>query len=323
MFTGRFWTTPRCISAAGVSESYPQMAMNNNEICYVFTRGYESPYTLASNHFSTEISEVFTGTIKQDVIWNEDTYVLGGVWVDGDATLTIHSGTAVYFLPSYSKPRGYMRRAPLSVSGVLLAQGTKTQRITFASSRIAPNPGDWSTIKLRNPNAISILDYCQIENGQGVFIDAASPQIEHCSISNNLGTGLLIQNSSALIKKSIICNNTQSGMLILGVGSPYIYGNEIFNNKHGIEADAMVLVVDNPDIDSNYIHHNDLDGIHSNLMNTIIRRNTIQANGGNGIRYVDCEAEIWGNTITFNENCGIFCNAALIPIPLSPRTNRS
>jgi hypothetical protein len=314
-FNGRTWTTPECITKPEASESHPQVATRSNELCCAFTRGDENPYILASRCFATEIKEVFSGIIEQDITWDEDRYILGGAWINGDAAVTIDPGVNVYFLPSYTKPRGYLRRAPFEVAGMLVAEGLETDSITFTSSKMNGEPGDWNYLKLNNPNKNSVLSYCRIQFGEGIFIDGATPFVERCNIRNNLGRGILVQNCSATISKSIISDNTQAGIMILGIGSPYIYGNEIFNNRYGIEADAMVLVVDNPDIDSNYIHDNDLDGIQSNMMNLVVRRNKIEGNGENGIRYIECEAEITANSIIGNMQNGIYCQGSPIPVP--------
>jgi parallel beta-helix repeat protein len=319
-FNRRGWTIPRCLTEGEVNEMYPQMLVKNNELFYVFTQGDEYPYLIKSNHTSAKVKDVFTGIIEMDTVWGEDRSILGGVWIEREATLRIKPGVNIYFLPTYNKPRGSFNPAILFVSGVLSASGTETNPITFTSSKLSPQPGDWGYIKFTNKDDISTLFHCTVEYGSGLFINGSNPLIESSIIRKHSGGGILIQGASPVIRKSKISKNSTSGIFVVSSGSPLIYGNEIYKNGYGVDAEGMIGIVDNPDIDSNYIHDNTEDGIRTHLLNAIVTRNMIESNGGNGLTYIDCEVEVEGDTITRNQGIGISCRSSIIPIPPSGRS---
>ncbi len=289
-------------------------------IYYTFTEGKESPYIITSNHIQTKVKDVFTGEIKNDITWNDDKFILGGVWIDGGVELQIEPGISIYFLPTYNKPHGSFNPAILLISGVLSAFGTEANPVTFTSSKSLPEPGDWGFMKFTNQDDVSTLAYCIVEYGSGLFINGSNPVIEYSSIRNHLSSGILIQNASPVIKKSVISENSISGIFVVSSGSPLIYGNEIYKNSYGIDAEGMIGIIDNPDIDSNYIHDNTEDGIRTYLMNATVTRNRIESNGGNGLTYIDCEVEVEGDTITGNQGIGINCRSSVIPMPSSGRS---
>lgn len=141
--------------------------------------------------------------------------VLPGLNVNHGATLTIDPGAVVKFAPS----------TRLSVSGKLYAAGTLAAPILFTCSSASPGPACWTGIEfLTGSDPTSILSYATVTNaGDGyrnanIYIYAASPIIDHVTISNSGSSGIYTTQNGA----PVIHNCTFVGNLVAGMtnGSP-------------------------------------------------------------------------------------------------------
>ena len=143
-----------------------------------------------------------------------------GVIVDSGITLTIEPGVEVRFDGNCS----------LTIDGTLIARGTSLNPIVFTA-----NTQYWAYIHFRdgstdavydvNGNYISgsILQYCTVEyagqtavtkNG-ALRLEKAHPYIDHCTLKNNMTTGICAWNLTGTLK---ITNSTISHNLAAASG---------------------------------------------------------------------------------------------------------
>jgi hypothetical protein len=188
------------------------------------------------------------GPIISDTTWilEKSPYVVtSNVQVLTDVELTIEPGVVIKFQPGKL----------LQIDGTLIASGNATNSITFTSNQIAPEPGDWVNIKFTDSSkdavfdstgnyiSGSILRYCIIEFGgdsaAAIETKNASPLIDHCTVRNNKGTGIL--GSGTESTPIVISNNS-----VVGNGWLFEFG---FFSGGGINASHAKLI-------GNYVNGN-------------------------------------------------------------------
>jgi hypothetical protein len=156
--------------------------------------GLMTSLTFALNH---------SGTISSNEAWfvSDNPHVITGNLIIADGvTLLIQPGCQIYFNGNYR----------FEVQGVLSANGTSQNPILFTSNSANPAKGDWRFIYFNQPDAGSIMNYCDVSYGGSV---AARGMINFRNASN----GLIISN----------CNLSYSGS----------YGIEYRNNA----ADPQII----------------------------------------------------------------------------------
>ena len=94
--------------------------------------------SLAEDSGPLEIPE---GKISDDAVWSGEYIVTGLVSVEAGATLTVMPGSRVTF-------RG--KEARLMVSGVLVAEGSEEELITFTGGPRSVEEGKWGGIMLQS-----------------------------------------------------------------------------------------------------------------------------------------------------------------------------
>ena len=142
-------------------------------------------------------------TLLSNTIWtkaNSPYLLTGDLTVDSGVSLIIDPGVTVLFLAnSDSTSSGnYNQDSELIINGNLVARGTSTERITFASSSASPAAGDWGEIRL---------------NGMGVNFEYVD--IKHANRGINAqnqadGDTLRIANSRFTLNNNALYHNTQS-----------------------------------------------------------------------------------------------------------------
>ena len=154
-----------------------------------------------------------------------DPYVLiHNLIVDVGETLTIDPGVEIRFDGFYS----------LIAKGILNAQGTAANMITFTSNSLTPAPGDWNRIYTNNSNSQIAFAHIRYAN-VGIFSDYSNMSISNSTIENNV-TGIHIKGAStATIAQNDIINNMQTGIVLQAgypssIPQPNIHFNSIFNN---------------------------------------------------------------------------------------------
>ncbi len=138
--------------------------------------------------------------------------ILDGLLVAPNVSLTIQKGTRVHLHAD----------APFLVDGTLIANGTKTDSITFQGDRLDKGyrdlPASWPGIFFRNSSTANTLRYTIIKNAyQGIVAAKATGSfpklsLSECVIDNVYDAGLTGINSSI---KAVNCLISNCGLNIL------------------------------------------------------------------------------------------------------------
>lgn len=220
-----------------------------------------------------------SGIISSNTTWtlaNSPYIVTGNIILNNGYTLTIQPGVTVRFNSGLS----------MQIDGMLLAQGTNSDSITFTSNTV-DTAGAWGYIYFSDvstdavfQNNIygnyisgSILEYCKIQYAGGANIsyngalrlDGAHPFINYCTISYNKASGINANNltDSLKITNSVISHNispnTGGGIFIAGFAIVLIDGNtiaynvvtDIFGFGGGISSAYGAIIISNNKIFEN------------------------------------------------------------------------
>lgn len=217
----------------------------------------------------TPVAGFVSGTWKSD---SNPYIVMSNIGVAEDEVLSIKSGVEVKF----EKETG------LVVYGILLAQGTDSDSITFTSNEVYPNSGDWSSIYCTSdasyPSVIqfSIIEFAGYENDQfNAGIISWNVSLENNLITSNKGSGIFCRGNINISENHITGND--NGIRVYQA-SPQIIKNTIMNNGSGVS-----LGFSGATLKENIIIDNSGDGISSSISDPIITNNVIKQNGADGI----------------------------------------
>jgi hypothetical protein len=181
-----------------------------------------------------------SGVINKDTTWSGTVNVLGDVTVPEGITLTVEPGTIVRFAARWDKESsGNPVLTEFVIKGALIAKGTADKMITFTSELTEnPVPGDWSGIGFSNPNMDSIIDYCVIEYGGGIW--GSTPDVTNSIIRKSSGNGIYLTRDKSKIIGNTITDNG-AGMYICVNGPTIIDRNKIIRNGRGIGIHACCM----------------------------------------------------------------------------------
>jgi len=135
------------------------------------------------------LTSLKSGIITSNEDWSDLVVVTGDVTIPSDVTVTIEPGTSVRSLADFDAEASGAdpSRCELIVQGTLIAEGTASQPIVFASARDVPQLGDWYGIRFLSSSEDSacVLKNCQIYYAHmGVYCDSASPEISTNEITS-------------------------------------------------------------------------------------------------------------------------------------------
>jgi hypothetical protein len=147
--------------------------------------------------------------ISGNTIWSNDLpyVILGNLYVDTTASLTIDPGCKIYFHAN----------AEMIVDGQLQAIGTKNNEVQFNGDRLDEPyknlPGSWPGIYFRNTSKNNQLVFAIIKNAnRGITAEGLSTNnnpkllLQQTIIDNALDAGLMCMNSSVLANNNLISN---------------------------------------------------------------------------------------------------------------------
>jgi len=183
------------------------------------------------------------GTIEANEIWlakdihivDDDVTILG-------CTVTIQPGTTILMDKGVS--------ITVSSSGsyaTLIAKGTVDSLITFKSSSVSPQKGDWDWIMFKSGAVDCILEYCDIKDGGGNsswgMIDVegnALISVKNCILSNfdNFGVEAEDDNGFVEFTNNTLTKTNGNIMNILGKHIHTIGKGNIFN----VDANSGIVV---------------------------------------------------------------------------------
>lgn len=158
--------------------------------------------------------------------------VLGDIlmaWYANHARLTVQPGVTMLFDPGVKIQLGY----PSSYGGDLWAEGKADSIITFKPYNNAA--GGWAGIYFTDWNdnwgGTSLLKYCAVEKGDLFNLKCESsgqPTLDHCTLAQSTGDGLIINSSNLTIKNSNFTYNTGNGIYLTGTGTATLGDSDAF-----------------------------------------------------------------------------------------------
>lgn len=182
------------------------------------------------------------GTVSATRTWEGYTYhILGNLNVgnyygNSPSTWTLMPGATLMFAEGTRLYTGSS-----SYAGMLIAEGTADQPITFTS--LNGQPGGWDGVYFDAyadyNGRQSSLKHCIVENGSEYNLrmyETSQPSIESCTFQNSNGFGLWFDYySSPEIRKSTIKDNASYGIYLTSYSYPTVGGtpekaNSIYNN---------------------------------------------------------------------------------------------
>lgn len=252
-----------------------------------------------------EVSGTVSGTWVNSVTY----LVKGDLVVPFDSTLIIQPGATIKFDGFYG----------LSVVGILDAQGTASNPISFLSNKITTGPSDWKYIKIQSIlSKVSKIKYCKIEcAADGIVVNLCNPIVTNNEISRFVSQGISLYCSYSDVKYNKIHTfyNGAYGISISGysIANPTppttVQCNEIYNAGGSSNTSSVVGIncVTEAVVKDNECHSISGSGISAEnglLMNNIVY------NCGIGISFTGDSSEAVNNTI-YNSNVGIQLNGSV------------
>lgn len=208
-------------------------------------------------------NQVITG----NVVWTKTLpyVIVGSLRVDTTATLTIQQGTRVYLHAD----------APFLVDGTLIANGVKTDSITFTGDRLDAGykdlPASWPGIYFRGKSKDNVCKYAIVKNAyQAIVVQSpsinANPKLimRQCIIDNAYDAGVLCVNTSMQMDNSLISNCGAN--IAIAYGGDYNFTHctaSSFSNNY-ISHKNAVLQVNNYALQGGTIVTNNLNAIFRN-----------------------------------------------------------
>ncbi|NQT83582.1 PKD domain-containing protein [bacterium] len=183
--------------------------------------------------FLLPLGAVATTTVDDNIVadatWSEASspyLITGSREVRSGATLTIEPGVTVRFA---NWPHS------LIVNGVLIAEGTEGQPITFTSDETVKQKGQWKSLRFETvESGASRLKHCIIEAGGAQQViwsllgmircsNGANPQISHCVIRESFSYGIGLENASPVLTNNFISNCDPDAVILENIESGSSY----------------------------------------------------------------------------------------------------
>ena len=237
-----------CASSGNNGASFWQR--QDNVSSYTFNTSVRPLYITISKHNYVPYSVVTGGNFTSNEYWLSNLKILGNVKVNAGVTLTVNPGAVVKFNPSTS----------LTVNGVLNANGTPTNKVTFTSVS-GTTAGSWGSIILSGSSASSsTLNNLTIRYGTDIqFLNSANATLQN-SLIEKCTRGVYIDHAQPRIVNNTIYEVQQSGVVCNGgdyspcIGNNVITktsSNPLYMNYQGIQVGNYVF---------GFLFHNDIKG---------------------------------------------------------------
>jgi parallel beta-helix repeat protein len=158
-------------------------------------------------------------------------YIVDTDWlIDTNRTVTIDPGTTIMF-------KGLVW---VDVPGRIIARGTADNPVTFTSSKLDPDYGQWRGFKLRTVNAgeQSVFEHC-------VFSYGAYYDTDTTKVDTKLYKGMLcVNNCSPTIERCVVYYNQNNAVYMTGANAAPRVRYNIFtkNDAMAVRADTTVNV---------------------------------------------------------------------------------
>ncbi len=178
------------------------------EEIYVSTDGWFRNISIAAGEGRLfELRPIFTG----NEVWADTVNVSSTITVPSGKILTIDPGVALYFAAG----------TKLTINGLLLAEGTSSDKITFTSVKSPPARSDWQGLYFSSSGRDDRLSYCDIKYAKwGIECASSSPTIDHCTV-RICERGLYLRSSSTpTVSNSYFCKNLHGAYVYACYSTP-------------------------------------------------------------------------------------------------------
>jgi len=144
--------------------------------------------------------------IKSDSVWSGSVTVNGKIQVLSGVTLTIRPGTQVRFAVATARTDTAEDRIFVQPGGTLIARGTESQPIVFASA----TPGlKWYGIELHSGHDQDVFAHCRIRDSvNGIACVSSSPTVEDCVFEDNRQGVSLWRQAKPVLRRCRLLRNT-------------------------------------------------------------------------------------------------------------------
>lgn len=241
------------------------------------------------------------GTIGNET-WSGTVNVTSDATVRRGATLTIEPGTIIRVSPADNSqgfdtgfpstevlPDGFndndttrlkeYDKTRISISGKIIALGTKEKPIIFTSAAESPKIADWAQLNLDEGSRLDhvIVEYLRTPSANGDDIEITNSIFRH-----TMWGGISLADKSSRIINNTIYDCGHEGLDVHG-GEPYIEGNFIYECNTGI-----VVITDNLEV----VPGHRFEG----RSNPTVINNTL-LNNGHGIGLINSDGTYINNTV--------------------------
>ncbi len=205
-----------------------------------------------ANYIPNKNNKGEAAAITSNTTWDDPKpYVVYGILVIDNATLTIAAGTRVYIHGGLVRKIDEKNRKTIYGDGIIVAQnggrietqGTKEKPVLIGGDRLekdfANTPAQWNLIYIA-PTASAKFSYTTIKNSSfGVFVDStATADFYFSKIYNTAGPGIYARHATVKVDNCIIYNNGSSSFRVEGGDYELTYCTLA---NYGNNSDALLL----------------------------------------------------------------------------------
>jgi hypothetical protein len=255
-------------------------------------------------------SQIVSGNLPGNTIWEGDIEVKGNVTVLAGQTLTIKPGTVVKFRGAY--------RLIVNANATLNAIGTLLDSIYFTSSKPNPAPNDWTGIDV---SGTANLQFCAVRYGNNNLTGQTNSilNVSSSRFTNAAAAGIVLRRGPHNVSYCDISNNNLFGINVWGAWAngvnATIQNNTLAQNqKYGIYAHFNINS-GTVSVNSNTINfmwmppiNPSLSGIKCDTVTNVVKlyANNISGYGQDGINMLRSSPKCTCNVISSINNNGLY-----------------
>lgn len=208
------------------------------------------------------IEKNFPSFLTENATWSGKVLVKEFFKVMPGAILKVRPGTRV-MMTHYRGYRNPEKRIHFLVAGGIQAIGSPEAPIYFSSDAQDPQNGDWSMMRLLNPQGPNVFRYCVFEFAQ---------------------QGLNVWNGDITATNCVFRWNNWEGIYFESTASAYLGSCQLMENGYnGLAAEQFNTI----EMDNCEVWRNGTNGIHVDASTLEIKRSLVHDNGANGLSVDD------------------------------------